>query len=74
MMSEFVAASAWIWPPVDDWLLAKLVLAALAPATAPGPGGAVVCTTGLVPAAVPELAERAARKVTASLVASAFFR
>jgi hypothetical protein len=74
MMSALVAGSAWICPPVDGWLLV--------------PGTPLVpdmgCTVMLALAAVPVVPVvpvvpmapllMAARKVVASLVASAFFK
>ena len=90
MMSELVAGSAWICPPVDGWLLlAASMLGPLArplPALAPRaiglllPGRDDAPPPPLAAAPAPALAlwpgsaARAARRVTASLVASAFFR
>ena len=68
MMRALVAGSAWIWPPVDGWAEA-LRLPAAAPAAAGLPGVVLVLTAPL--RASPAMA---ARKVVASLVASAFFR
>ena len=84
MMSELVATSAWIWPPVvaaEAALLPapKVTLGPLLPAVLTGVGvgplGAALPTTGLWPG-VPGVwvLASAARKVTASLAASAFFR
>ena len=96
MMSELVAGSAWICPPVDGWLPAAALmlgpvlrlpppvplaplpwLATVSPPlpwtlTLPPPPLTVTLPPG-VPAC-PGSAAIAARKVTASLVASAFFR
>ena len=67
MMSELVAASAWICPPVEDWL--ALVLELVAPGAAPAPVGAAADIGAERASPL-----RAARKVAASLTASAFFR
>ena len=96
MMSELVAGSAWICPPVDGW--ARLLLPKLPEAPVPRPALPVLVLSRLLLAGVgvlllalepllapglllpedpgvPAIAEaRAARKVMASLVASAFLR
>src|SRR6218665_1296823 len=81
MISELVAGSAWIWPPVAGWLLLaafRLWPGLLPPVDVdssppplpvvlpdgPGPDDAMPLPLPLI----------AARKVAASLVASAFFR
>ena len=75
MISELVAGSAWIWPPVDGCADAAIgAVAGLAPAAVALP---VVGRGGDVPpppAPPGVVAASAARSVTASLVASAFFR
>ena len=68
MMSELVDGSAWIWPPVVGWLAVLLDAPAVAPAAPVGL--AVVAELVLLRVS----ADSAARKVAASLVASAFFR
>jgi hypothetical protein len=90
MMSELVAGSAWICPPVEGWLLrgaaAGRPVALLARrGTAAAAGGQPWLPLGAGArwravrrrrgaAAEWPLADMAARSVTASLVASAFFR
>ena len=70
MMRALVAGSAWIWPPVDGWAEAlRLAVDAPAPAAAGVPEVA-----GVVTAPLRDSPAMAARKVVASLVASAFFR
>jgi hypothetical protein len=89
MMSELVAGSAWICPPVDGWLL--LAASMLGPLARPLPALAPRAIGLLLPGRDarrrrrwrprrrrrwrwPGRAAMAARRVAASLVASAFFR
>ena len=82
MMSELVAGSAWICPPVEGWLLLPLLdgppesPVVVKPPVEAG-GGAGICSVepkGAAPPLPPVLAASEARKVTASLAASAFLR
>ena len=70
MISELVAGSAWICPPVLGWLLAApLPMGVVLP-----PAGVGWARVGVPGVLAPLWPVSAARKVTASLVASAFFR
>ena len=72
MISELVAGSAWICPPVLGWLVAVLLpMGAVVPPVGLGWARVAVGVPGVL---VPPWPVSAARKVTASLVASAFFR
>lgn len=70
MISALVAGSAWIWPPVEGWLLVLLPGTPLVP----GVGCTDMLALATVPVAPMALLLMAARKVVASLVASAFFK
>ena len=81
MISELVARSAWICPPVDGWAEGATPAAAGLALTLLLGTGAGLLPTALPSPAVPlaaatllRSAARAARNVTASLLASAFFR
>jgi len=78
MMSELVAGSAWIWPPVEgDALGDTAVVAGLpaAPAAPPAESDTrVVDVLRDEPSPPPTWPASAARSVVARDVASAFFR
>ncbi|MCY1555831.1 hypothetical protein D9M68_925270 [compost metagenome] len=77
MMSELVAGSAWIWPPVDGCALAATgVLAGLLAGLAEPELATVVNARALLPLppAAADSPARAALKVEASATASAFLR
>ena len=80
MISELVAGSAWIWPPVEGWADGCVgVVAGLASRGSGLRGGLrlrrpAVAVAAAGGACAAWSAAMAARKVMASLAASAFFR